>query len=298
RPPAEGLPPVTGALRGLLPELAGLLPPAPPPVGDPRAEQHRLVRALCGLTTSLGRAVLVVEDVQWADDGTAAFLRTLVSDPPPHLGLVLTARGRDGDAFPLPLRPPSHVVAAERHLEPLSVAGTGALAGGLLGGRAVPGELAEELHRWTGGLPYVIEEMLRHRPDPLAQLTGADGDGAPEPPLPASVRRLVVEGLRRLPPDARKVASAAAVLDGPAPVHLLGAVAGLGEEETRRALTAALEEGVLRAAGDVGGGAYAFPYALARRAAYEAVPGPERPVLHLRAARALARHASPLPLVR
>ncbi|MFJ9264554.1 ATP-binding protein [Streptomyces bacillaris] len=298
RPLAEDLPPVTGALRGLLPELAGLLPPAPPPVSDPRAEQHRLVRALCGLTASLGRAVFVVEDVQWADAGTVAFLRTLVSDPPPHLGLVLTARGEDGDAFPFPLRPPPHVVSAERHLVPLSVAGTGALAAGLLGGRAVPEEFAEQLYGWTGGLPYVIEEVLRRWPDPLAQPTGTGGAGVPEPPLPASVRRLVVEGLRRLPPDARKVVAAAAVLDDPAPVHLLGAVAGLGEEETRHALTAALKEGVLRAAGDSGGGTYAFPYALARRAAYEAVAEPERPVLHLRAARALARHTSPLPLVR
>ncbi|RST22534.1 LuxR family transcriptional regulator, partial [Streptomyces sp. WAC04770] len=293
RPRAGHLPPVTGALRGLLPELAGLLPPAPLPVGDPRAEQHRLVRALCGLTASLGRAVFVVEDVQWADEGTVAFLRTLVSDPPSHLGLVLTARGEDGDVFPFPLRPPPHVVLAERHLVPLSVAGTGALAAGLLGGRAVPEEFAERLYRWTGGLPYVIEEVLRRWPEPVAHPTGV-----PEPPLPASVRRLVVEGLRRLPPDARKVASAAAVLDGPAPVHLLGAVAGLGEEETRRALAAALKEGVLRAAEGSEGGAYAIPYALARRAVYEAVAEPERPVLHLRAARALARHTSPLPLVR
>ncbi|MFZ4265238.1 ATP-binding protein [Streptomyces arboris] len=295
RPRPEDLPPVTGALCGLLPELADLLPPAPPPADDPRAGQHRVLRALCALTASLGKVVLAVEDLQWADESTVAFLRAVVSDPPPGLGLVLTARShtlQGGDGLPFPLRPPAHVVVAERHLAPLSVAETGAMAAGLLGARAVPEEFAERLHRWTGGLPYVIEEVLREWSDASACPAGAAGQ--PEPPLPAAVRRVVVQRLRHLPSDARRVVAAAAVLGDPAPVHLLGAVAGLAEQETRRALAAALKEGVVRA----GDGTYAFPYELARRAAYEAVAEPERPVLHLRAARALTRCTGPLPLVR
>ncbi|WP_369020027.1 AAA family ATPase [Streptomyces californicus] len=367
------LPPVTGALRGLLPDLADRLPPAPPPLAEPQAEHHRVLRALCAMTAHLGDAVLAVEDLQWADAGTRAFLRTVVSDPPPRLGLVLTAR-EDGDGlpFPVPLRAPSHVTVAEQRLPPLSVAETGELAAGLLGARAVPEEFAERLHRGTGGLPYVVEEVLRRRPgrtdeggdggkaagsapgaeaeeaeevaggepgrpaqgsepgrparggepgfparggdpgrpvrgsepgrsaregDPGRTVAGgepgfAPPDGAPELPLPASVRRIVVERLNRLPPAARRVVAAAAVLRDPAPVDLLSAVAGRDGPETRRALTAALHHGVLRAAD----GRYAFPYDLARRTAHEAIPEPERPVLHLRAARALARQPGPVPL--
>ncbi|MEW2067820.1 AAA family ATPase [Streptomyces sp. NPDC007346] len=300
RPLPKDLPPVTGALRGVLPDLADLLPPAPPPLGDPHVERHRLLRALCALTASLGRAVLAVEDLQWADGSTRAFLRTVVADPPPHLGLALTARSHtvpdtdvEGDGgLPFPLRPPAHVTVAERHLVPLSVAETGAMAVGLLGAGAAPEAFAERLHRWTGGLPHVIEEVLRQWPDSAACPAGTAE--IPEPALPASVRRVVVERLRHLPSDARRVVAAAAVLGDPAPVHLLGTIAGLDEPETRRALAAALREGVVRAAD----GTYAFPYELARRAAYEAVAEPERPVLHLRAARALAWHTSPLPLVR
>lgn len=156
----------------------------------------------------------------------------------------------------------------------------------------MPEEFAGRLHRWTGGLPYVIEEVLRRWPDATACSAGTAG--MPEPPLPASVRRVVVERLRHLPSDARQVVAAAAVLGDPTPVHLRGAVAGLDERETRSPLAAAQKEGVVRAAD----GTYAFPYDLARRATYEAVAEPERPVLHLRAARALARHIGPLPLVR
>ncbi|EFE79382.1 large transcriptional regulator [Streptomyces filamentosus NRRL 15998] len=68
----------------------------------------------------------------------------------------------------------------------------------------------------------------------------------------------------------------------------------VGRPETRRALAAALREGGLH--GPFRDGGYSFPYGLARRAAYEAVAEPERPVLHLRAARSLARHTSPYPL--
>ncbi|MER8265256.1 AAA family ATPase [Streptomyces griseus] len=298
-PPAN-LPPVTGALRGLLPDLAAHLPPAPPRLCEPRAEHHRVLRALHTLTASLGDAVLVVEDLHRADPGTRDFLRTLLADPPPRLGLVLTALGHtvphtdteSADGLPFPLRTPSHVTLVERHLLPLSAPETGALAAELLGTQTVPEEFADRLHRWTGGLPQVVGEVLvRGVPtEPGAERTDA------RPPLPASVRRAVVERLRALPPTARRVVAAAAVLRTPANVELLGAVAELDEHETRRALAAALRHGVVRAAE---GGSYAFPYDLAHRAAYEAVAEPERPVLHLRAARALARHAArPLPLAR
>ncbi|MFC9180957.1 AAA family ATPase [Streptomyces globisporus] len=261
--PAD-LPPVTGALHALLPDLADRLPPAPPPLGDPRAERHRVLRALHAYTASLGEAVLVVEDLQWADASTCALLRTVAADPPPRLGLVLTARchtaphtdseGSDGLRFPL--RTPAHVTVVERHLAPLSEAETGALAAGLLGVRAVPDEFAARLHRWTGGLPYAVEEMLRGWPGSADFPTDAAG----EPPLPPSVRRVVVERLRGLPPAARRVVAAAAVLGEPASVELLRSVAGLDEPETRRALAAALREGVLRRTG----GGCASPYDGAR----------------------------------
>ncbi|MDJ1640399.1 ATP-binding protein [Streptomyces sp. J15] len=73
--PAD-LPPVTGALHALLPDLADRLPPAPPALGDPRAEHRRVLRALHAYTAALGDAVLVVEDLQM---GRRVDLR-----PPPY----------------------------------------------------------------------------------------------------------------------------------------------------------------------------------------------------------------------
>lgn len=94
------LSPVTGALRPLLPELAGQLPPAPEPPEERAAERHRVFRALSELLGSLGEAVLVLEDLHWADEQTLAFLGYLAD-----VGAALrdpgdggaAARARDAD---------------------------------------------------------------------------------------------------------------------------------------------------------------------------------------------------------
>lgn len=61
----EGLSPAAGAVRGLLPELASRLPPAPEPLGDPRAERHRVFRGVLELLRALG---LVVGWTCWSAD--------------------------------------------------------------------------------------------------------------------------------------------------------------------------------------------------------------------------------------
>ncbi|MFD0469259.1 AAA family ATPase [Nonomuraea thailandensis] len=106
-PGRDRLSPVTGALRGYLPELAGHLPPAPspPPMGDPRAERHHLFRAVHALLGAAGMVVLVVEDLHWADDGTRDLLRFLTDQPPEGLALVVTFRREE---LPVPGLPFGH----------------------------------------------------------------------------------------------------------------------------------------------------------------------------------------------
>ena len=76
-----GLSGLAGALRPLFPEWADDLPPAPEPAQDASAMRHRLFRALGELIACLRVAVLVVEDVHWADEATLEFLLYLASAP-------------------------------------------------------------------------------------------------------------------------------------------------------------------------------------------------------------------------
>ncbi|WP_344935629.1 ATP-binding protein, partial [Sphaerisporangium flaviroseum] len=285
-PAAQALNPVTGALRGYLPELAGGLPPSPQSLDDPRAERHRMFRAIRALLVAVGPAVLVIEDLHWADDGTRDLLRFLTGQPPEGLALVVTYRRENQDAAPSPLG------RAYRHqpdttnvilpLAPLDVCDVGSLAGALLDRSDLSSGFVTRLHERTAGIPFVVEEMVRSLP-------GAEGpDALDRVGVPLLLREAMAERMAGLSAPAVGAVQAAAVLRLPSGEQLITAVggdsAGLGE---------ALRAGVLR---DHPGGRYGFRHALAQQAVYDAIPGPERRSAHERAMAALGALDSP-PLV-
>ncbi|AQZ68168.1 ATPase [[Actinomadura] parvosata subsp. kistnae] len=307
-PERDRLSPVTGALRGYLPELAGHLPPAPtpPPMGDPRAERHHLFRAVHALLGAAGPVVLVVEDLHWADDGTRDLLRFLTDQPPEGLALVVTFRRED---LPVPGLPFGHayrrtpgVRSEVISLTPLDVEDVRSLAGTLLasapdgpsgpaaltgisGSSGISAAFARKLHERTAGVPFVIEEVVRSL---------LDGEGRlPEPEaldrmgVPVLLREAMAERLTGLSPAALHAVHAAAVLRLPADEPLINAVSG------GSGLSEALQAGVLREQPD---GLYGFRHALAQQAVYDAIPGPDRRLAHRRAMAALAA-LDPPPLV-
>ncbi|MGW5054858.1 ATP-binding protein [Actinokineospora sp. NPDC004072] len=300
RPP---LSPVAGALAPLLPEIAEFLPPPPIPIGDPRAERHRLFRGVRELLGALGPVLLVVEDLQWADDGTRQLLRFLMSEPPPTLATVVTYRREDVPGG-LPLgtayRPPTGVVSVLLEIAPLKVEDVRKLAEAILDEEPVSAEFAAKLHERTAGIPFVIEETLRALRGTAGNPTGTvHADGATARRLldsvevPVLLRDAMAERLAALPTAATRLVHAAAVLGAPAPAELLGEVSGVPEPRLRAALTHALAGHVLY---EVDGGRYGFRHPLARQAVYDTLGGPDRIHLHNRAIDALDQ-VEPRPLV-
>ncbi|WP_281170306.1 ATP-binding protein [Amycolatopsis nigrescens] len=293
------LSPVTGTLRAFLPELARFLPEAPLPLGDPRAQRHRLFRAVRELLAALGPALLVVEDLHWSDDGSRQLLRFLMSEPPPNLSLVVSYRGEDlpggvplGSAF----RPAAGTTSALVGLDPLDVAGVRGLTTAILGEGPVSAEFAARLHERTAGIPFVVEETL-HALRTAEGSVRTDGSAArrllDSVEVPALLREAMAERLACLPVAVKRLAQAAAVLGVPASGELLAAVAGVPPGRARQALIRALRGNVLREIRDC---RYGFRHALAQQAVYRTVPGPDRQQLHRRAIEAL-RAADPQPLV-
>ncbi|NUS65097.1 MAG: AAA family ATPase, partial [Saccharothrix sp.] len=233
---AGPLPPITGALHPLLPELAPLLP-GPLPAVDAGSERHRVFRAVRELLAVPGRAVLVLEDVHWADEGTHELLRFLAC-PPREVSLVLTYRRED-------YLPPTHLADLVLRLTPLTPGHVRELACALLGVPEVPEDVAAELHRRTAGIPFAVEEVLREVRDGAVDL----GTLRPGPPdrvhVPVLLRDTMAEHLARLGPAVTRVVRAAAVLDAPAPEDVLAAVADLPARDTADALVKALRTGVL-----------------------------------------------------
>ncbi|MFD9704497.1 ATP-binding protein [Lentzea sp. NPDC059081] len=289
------LSPVAGVLGALLPELAEHLPAPPPPTGDPRAERHRVFRAMRELISVLGPVLLVVEDLHWADDASRQLLRFLMGDPPANLSIVVTYRREDlPDGVPLgsAYRPPTGITSAVLELVPLDVAEVRALTSAILDGEPVSAEFAAKLHERTAGIPFVVEETLRALRNP-AGAVHADGATArrllDNVEVPVLLRDAMAERLAALPEAATRLVQAAAVLGAPASAELLGSVAGIDSS----ALTHALSGHVLH---EVDARRYGFRHALAQQAVYDTLSGPDRQRLHARAVDVLGQ-ADPLPLV-
>ncbi|MFB8239548.1 AAA family ATPase [Kitasatospora purpeofusca] len=213
-PPAE-LPPSTGALRLVLPDLAAQLPAAPPGGGTLLSARRLLAQGVRALLTALDAPVLVVEDLQWADDATLDLLVRLARDLPPRLALVVTYRPEDlppgapapGAAFrPAPARTGGHGAGAGHgavgapvrleRLEPLAEREVAELARSVLGPAATP-ELAQVLYERSQGLPLAVEEDLRTLAEgTLAELTPAErtpAERAPASPGRPTADRPTVE---------------------------------------------------------------------------------------------------------
>jgi tetratricopeptide (TPR) repeat protein len=285
------LQPVTGALRPLLPELATRLPEAPEPLGDRHAERHRLFRALRELLRALGSAVVVLEDLHWADDATVELLCFLAPQLPPELTLVCTYRREDlPEASPLPRlagRLPGTTHGAHVPLRPLDRQQARNLMSSILETDDVSTQLADYLFESSGGLPFALEEllrMLRDRPDLLNDRQLLFPSPLDDLGVPTALRDSILERLDRLDPEARRVVQAAAVLSAPAAEQELVEVAELSSGHLDEVLAEALSSALLVETRE---GVYGFRHVLARQAVEDAVPSPVRRRLHLSAARVL-----------
>ena len=211
-PPQPGLSGLAGALRPLFPEWSAELPPAPEPAEDATASRHRLFRALDELLTGLQVSVLVVEDVQWADEATLEFLLFLGAAHRARPSLVLTYRLEDvpGDSllFRLSSRMPGGTAGLRLALQPLAVAETLRLVSSMLDGERVSDAFAAFLQERTDGIPLAVEETVRLMHD-RADLAHRDGSwvrrSLGEIMVPATIRDGVLERSRRLSADARAI---------------------------------------------------------------------------------------------
>ncbi|MEV6038230.1 AAA family ATPase [Nonomuraea sp. NPDC052116] len=287
--------PVVGALVPLLPELAERLPPPLPPLPDQRAERHRVFRAAVALLDHLSPLVLVLEDVHWADGGTHDFLAFLAAHQPNDVSVILTVRTGSGA---LPIREalarapsgPARVVS----LTPLSPPEVEELARSILKAE-LPGTFAALLYEKTGGIPFVVEEVLRTL---LERLPADEIPGRPDVlsalAVPTVLRDVVLQRLSSLDGAAREILGAAAVIGTTPDDRTLAEVTGRGPLEIAKALASAQAVGLLHEED----GRSRFRHALARQIVYESVTAPERRWLHLRTAQALETGPGPRPVAR
>ncbi len=262
-----GLPlaPVLSALRSWAPAPDGA-PTAPdgvpPPVGPPWAGESRAaadtldrVWAYGTIAAAIDRiaaerpVVLVVDDVHWADRTTLEFLDYLVSRSD-RQRLALIATYRDNEAQRPDLgRWLGEMIrgrgAVDLHLDPLAPADAAAVVRELLPDRIQP-ELAGELHRRSGGNPYLLELLAQ---------TDGPGPGS----MPAGLTQALLARWHELPDGAADLLTLLAVLGRPVlpdtlaavvdrqggdPARVDGAAVQAADRAIDRAIEEAIDEGI------------------------------------------------------
>jgi DNA-binding CsgD family transcriptional regulator len=271
----ELLGPARPELSRLVPELGGA---APPPAGA--TSPGRLFELVLGVLHRLAErtpALLVVEDLHWADRSTRHLLGYLVRNLR-GVALVLTYRS-DELHRRHPLRPFLAELDRSRRVERLELGRLSRreladLLAGILDRRPAARQVREVFARSQGN-PFYAEELVA---------AGRDGGG-----LPPAVRDLLLARVEALPEEGQRVLRVAAAAGSRVDHELLAAVAGVPEDR----LLALLREAVSRhlLASDETGGAYRFRHALVQEVLYDDLLPGERASLHAAYAAALSGRA-------
>jgi DNA-binding NarL/FixJ family response regulator len=226
-------------------------------------------------------AVIVFEDLHWADSESAALFERIADQRAPRL-LIGTYRPDE-----VTRRQPVGGLLARmerRHavthvlLDRLTPSQTAAMLAARTGAPA-PVRAATALHHRTGGNPFFLEELLRAMP-------GHAVEALVEQPLPWSLGDVLRRQVDDLDPVSRRVVEAAAVLGHRIPFDLLADVTGTGEDALIAVLRDLVTRGVLVESGE---DEFAFRHALVREAISDQMLGRQRRRLHEAALDALLR---------
>ena len=225
-----------------------------------RSTVERLHTGLTILADLIGDspAVIVFEDLHWADSESAALFERIADQRGPRL-LIGTFRPdevtrRQPVAGLLARMERRHAVTHVR-LDRLTPSQTAALLAAATGAPA-PLRAATALHHRTGGNPFFLEELLRALP-------GYDVEALVEQPLPWSLADVLRRQVDDLDPVSRRIVEAATVLGHRIPFDLLADVTGAGEDELIAVLRDLVTRGVLVESGE---DEFAFRHALVREA--------------------------------
>ncbi len=234
-----------------------------------------------------GRTLLVVEDLHWADADSVHFVEQMSMRPWPQLVIVGTYRGNDlsrkAPGGELVLRLERQHNVEQIRLERLDRGEVAAMLGAIGGGSATSGAV-EAVYRRSGGIPFVVEELVR--------CCGPDAciDDLKSAQLPWSLDEAVRQQLAGLSADERRVVDALAVFGDPAPFDVLLPVCELDDARLLSALRTLVAQGIVVEPAD---DTFWFAHALVADAVHQQLLGRERRRLHERSFAALRSMSEP-----
>jgi hypothetical protein len=156
-------------------------------------------------------------------------------------------------------------------------------------GEAVPGSLAESIHRQTEGNPLFVQEVVRYLVEEGHLGHGQGAAALSSIAIPEGLRDVIGRRLSRLSPECNRVLAVAAVIGRDFDLETLQAVAEGPEEQVVAALEESVRVGVLEEQSRPGVIRYRFAHAFFRQTLYEEMIAPRRLRLHQQVAAALEK---------
>ena len=217
--------------------------------------------------------VVVLDDLQWADESSLAMLDFAARAPQPAAVCLLGAYRHD-ELTPAAAERIATVVAHgdHLHLDGLDRESVHALVE-RVAGREIDGETADAIHRRTGGHPFFVRE--------LAILVGRTSAGLAD--IPVAVREAVERRTRRLPERTQHLLQAAAVAGGEGRRDVIAGTLGVSSVDVDTAAAPAVFAGIIA---DVEG-RLRFSHDLFRETTLGLLDPPTRVALHRSFAMAL-----------
>jgi DNA-binding NarL/FixJ family response regulator len=259
------------ALDGTSPDAAANVQAA---IADPANGPVERLRAGLDCVRAVDPAVVVFEDLHWADSESVALFERL-GDLPGDRVLLGTYRpgevNRRNPAADLLSRLERRYAVTHIRLERLGLDDTSALLTAMTG-RPPPYRAAVALQNRTGGNPFFLEELVKAAGGGELDLRKLSMD-----PLPWNLADALRRQLDELDSTQERVIEAAAVLGRKVPFDLLAVVTGLAEDELIEVLRELVRRELLVEMGD---DLFGFRHALAREAISDQLLGRQRRRLH------------------
>ncbi len=298
-PSAAGLSLLDSRLAHRLPRLGGARNRDP----SLNANHHLVFGAVCDTLAVLADltagALLVIDDIQWADASTVALLEHLaLSVAPPSVMTVVICRSTDlergGPAIEALAALRRQGGARELRLDGLTLEEVGdyvaAAAGHELGDlRSVVSDLYDRTH----GNPFFVRELIRHLVETgVASYAGGRWRVGPitDAGVPDGIRDLVRDRLALLPSSTVELLETAAVFGQDFDVRLVAAARGDGLDVALALLEPAVQSGLVVAAAP---GLFSFWHLLVQITIYDDLPVARRIDGHVAAARSLEALGAP-----
>lgn len=264
-------------LAPYLPALSRLAPQLGTATDDGASSVMLIGEALLRLAGALGGAMLLVEDLHWADPETLSVLE-YVADNATDVPLVVLATTRPHESVvvgdlveDLLARRAAEVV----DLSPLADEDIHAMLGACLGGEPPP-EVEERVRRYAGGYPLLVEEMLAD-----LQASGAivsdEGRWSIAGSLatvqvPRSYARSIAARLDAVSPTAREVMEAASLLGTEFDWQVIGAALHHDDRASAEAIRELRAQRLVVPSGD----GFEIRHALVREGVLATVLPPDR----------------------